>query len=428
MSKSSRSSKEGVKRFSPEQREKLLELLLPMDLQKAIIEEGIGDYIGSGTRLLLELLLHAEAKELCGKWHAKEPGRLYERWGSEKGKALYDGAKREVERPRVRVARNLNEQRRGEVQLEMYKAMNRTQLLDRHLVATILAGVSARKYATIVERGLQAKGISSSTISRRAIAATKPTVDQFRKRRLDHLDLVVLLFDGIHIAKRQMIVCIGIDYSGRKHVLGLRVGATENDIVCRDLIRDLVERGVDPAKEYLFVIDGSKALASTIRAKFGQKVAIQRCQEHKIRDVQGYVPVKMRAEVRTKLQAAYNQVSEKAAWKRLEKLRLELTVVSENAANALVEGLQETLTVHRLGVTGLLRKSLRTTNIMESAFSSVRRYMGRTSNFQDEAQIELWVTRSILETERHFRPLKGCRQLKKLREALKMHKMNQLTG
>lgn len=423
MSRSSRSSDEGVKRFTPQQREKLLEILVPLDLQKVIVEEGVEDYIGSGTRLLLELLLHAEAERLCGKWHEKDPERLFERWGTERGKALYDGGKREVERPRVRVARNMN-QGSGEVQLEMYKAMNRSELLDKHLVATILAGVSARRYATIVSRGLEAKGVSKSTISRKAIAATKPTVEQFRRRRLEHLDLIVLLFDGVHIAKKQTIVCIGIDYTGRKHVLGLRTGATENDIVCRDLIRDLVERGVDPGRNYLFVADGSKALISAIRATFGQDVAIQRCQEHKIRDVQGYVPVKLRAEVRAKLQAAYNQTDEKAAWKRLEKLRLELSVVSENAANALVEGLSETLTVHRLGITGLLRKSLRTTNIMESAFSSVRRYMGRTSKFRNEAQIELWVTRSILEAERHFRSLKGSRQLKKLRESLLIYNKN----
>jgi transposase-like protein len=243
-------------------------------------------------------------------------------------------------------------------------------------------------------------------------------VEEFRKQKLDHLDLVVLLLDGINVGKRQMIACLGIDINGRKHVLGLRLGATENDIVCRDLIRDLVERGVDPQKKYLFVIDGSRALANSIRAAFGQDTAIQRCQEHKIRDVQGYVPVKRRAEVRKKLQAAYNEPTEKAAFKRLEKLRLELSLVSESASNALTEGLYETLTVHRLGLTGYLRASLRTTNIMESVFSAVRRYMGHTCRFRKEENIELWVTRSILEAERHLRPVKGHRQLRRLRQTL----------
>jgi transposase-like protein len=281
-----------------------------------------------------------------------------------------------------------------------------------------LSGVSARNYAKIISRGLQAKGVKKSAISRKAIAATKPTVDQFRKRSLASHDLVVLLFDGVHVGKRQIICGIGIDINGKKHVLGLRVGATENEVVCRDLIRDLIERGVSPTKDYLFVVDGSKALIGSIRAAFGPDVAIQRCQEHKIRDVQGYVPVKLRAGFRQRMQAAYNEKSEKKAFQRLAKIRTELSLISDNAVTSLTEGMYETLTVHRLGITGMLRKSLRTTNIIESAFSSVRRYMGRVSKFEDEAQRELWVTRSILETERHFRSLRGCRQLRKLREAL----------
>jgi transposase-like protein len=416
MTKSSNVKQQGVKRFSVRQREKLLEILEPLEL-KNVITGGINDYVGSGTRLMLELLLHAEAEKLCGKWHEHDKEREFVRWGTEKGKALIDGAKRPIERPRVRAARNLND-KGGEVQLEMYRAMNSKELLDDALVATILAGVSARKYQSILVRGLQAKGVSKSTISRKAIATTKPMVEEFRQSRLDKLDLIVIMFDGIHVARKQMIACVGIDMNGKKHVLGLRVGATENDIVCRDLIRDMKERGLPTDKEYLFVIDGSKALANTIRAAFGQDVAIQRCQEHKIRDVQGYLPRKMRAETRKKLQAAYNQTSEKAAWKRLSKIRDELSIISENAVNSLTEGLYETLTVHRLGITGLLRKSLRTTNIMESAFSSVRRYMGRVTRFRDEAQIELWITRSILEAERHFRTLRGSRQLRKLRENL----------
>lgn len=416
MTKSSNVKQQGVKRFSVRQREKLLEILEPLEL-KNVITGGINDYVGSGTRLMLELLLHAEAEKLCGKWHEHDKEREFVRWGTEKGKALIDGAKRPIERPRVRAARNLND-KGGEVQLEMYRAMNSKELLDDALVATILAGVSARKYQSILVRGLQAKGVSKSTISRKAIATTKPMVEEFRQSRLDKLDLIVIMFDGIHVARKQMIACVGIDMNGKKHVLGLRVGATENDIVCRDLIRDMKERGLPTDKKYLFVIDGSKALANTIRAAFGQDVAIQRCQEHKIRDVQGYLPRKMRAETRKKLQAAYNQTSEKAAWKRLSKIRDELSIISENAVNSLTEGLYETLTVHRLGITGLLRKSLRTTNIMESAFSSVRRYMGRVTRFRDEAQIELWITRSILEAQRHFRTLRGSRQLRKLRENL----------
>jgi len=419
MSKSSSDKKNGVK-VTAKQREQLLDVLRPNI--KAVVKEGVEQYIGNGTRFMLELLMHAEAQELCGRWNSRTEKRELVRWGTEsKATAVINGAKRQIERPRVRALRSPKGES-AEVELQSYKVMNRTELLDGPLMAAILSGVSARNYTKIVSRGLEAKGVKSSSISRRAIASTKPTVEEFRKRALDEHDLVVLLIDGVHVAQRQVICAIGIDMNGRKHVLGLRVGATENDIVCRDLIRDLVDRGLSSKKQYLFVVDGSKALIAAIRAAFGQNAAIQRCQEHKIRDVQAYVPVKLRAEFRDKMEAAYNQKTEKQALQRLTLVRAQLSLISDNAVNALAEGMLETLTLHRLGITGLLRKSLRTTNIIESAFSSVRRYMGRVSKFADEAQRELWVTRSLLEAERHFRTLRGNRQLRKLRIALEIRR------
>lgn len=418
MRKSSTPSRTGVK-VSAKEREKLIDVLRPNI--KQVVQEGVDKYIGNGTRFLLELLMHTEAQELCGRAYSRSEGRKMVRWGTEKGTGLIGGAKSLVERPRVRLKRCLVAGE-AEVQLETYKAMNRTELLDGPLVAAILSGVSSRNYENIVLRGIEAKGVKRSTVSRKGIAATKPSVDEFRKESLKGYDPVVLILDGIHVGKCQVIACIGIDMWGRKRALGVRVGATENEIVCRDLIRDLIERGLNSQTAYLFVVDGSKALIAAIRAAFGQDAAIQRCQEHKIRDIQGYVPVKFRHQFREKLQAAYNEKTEKRALKRLAQIRLELSLISENAANALTEGMYETLTLHRLGITGLLRASLRTTNIIESAFSSVRRYMGRVTRFRDEAQRELWITRSLIETQRHFRVLRGYRQLRKLRNNLQINR------
>jgi putative transposase len=296
--------------------------------------------------------------------------------------------------------------------------MNRAELIDGPLTAAVLSGVSARTYARLMCRNLRATGMKRSTVSRKTIAATKPTVDQFLKKRLDDINPVVMLIDGVNVGGRQALACIGIDNSGRKHVIGVRLGTTENQILCRDLLRDMIDRGLGPDGDYLFVIDGSMALAGAIRAAFGQDVHIQRCQEHKIRDVQAYLPFKMRMGVRQKLQAAYSQKTEKAALSQLSRIRSELMIVSEKAANALTEGMFETVTVHRLGVTGLLRKSLRTTNIVESAFASVRRYMGRVGRFQNDSQRDLWLIRSLVEAERHFRNLDGHRQIAELRKKL----------
>ena len=423
MRRSSTSEFKNVKAMTRRQREKLVECLRP-DL-KNIVKEGVEHYVGNGTKFLLELLMHAEAAEKCGRLYERGKERTGVRWGEEKrATAIVSGVKTRISRPRVRLLRGLSG-KPEELQLETYKAMNRADLLDGPLVAAILSGVSTRNYASIVARGLEAKGIKRNTISRKTIAATKPTVDEFRRRRLDEYDLVVIIIDGVHVAQRQVICAVGIDINGRKHVLGIQVGATESEIVCRDLIRDLVERGISTRRECLFVIDGSRALARGIRAAFGQDAHIQRCQEHKIRDVQAYLPVKLRQEYRDKMQAAYNEKSESKAYARLSRIRFELSLISENAVNALTEGMAETLTLHRLGIVGLLRQSLRTTNIIESAFSSVRRYMGRVTMFRDEGQRELWVTRSLIEAERHFRPLKGARQLSKLRLALELQNNGQ---
>jgi putative transposase len=338
MSKSSFPWSEGVKQRNAKLKEQLL-TLLDLDAQEVILQ-GLGEYVKCGTRLLLELLMQAEARQLCGRRYERNGKREMVRWGKEKGVAIVEGSKREVERPRVRLQEKKNAED-GEVKLESYEAMNRGELLDERVMAGILAGVSARRYTSIISEKLEAKGVSKSAISRRAIRATKPTVDEFAKRRLENMELVVVMIDGTNIGGQQMVVAIGLDRTGRKQLLGTRLGATEHEIVSRDLIRDMLERGLSIERPYLFVIDGSKALASAIKAAFGQTTHIQRCQEHKIRDVEGYLPRKERQYYRAKLQAAYSEKSEKKAFERLQKIRLELFRFSEGAANSLTEGVAE---------------------------------------------------------------------------------------
>jgi putative transposase len=416
MAKSSSLWSENVKQRNTKLKEQLI-TLLEHNVEEVLLN-GVNEFVRCGTKLLLELLMNAEARQKCGERYERNVARTCVRWGSEQGTAVVGGVRQNVRRPRVRLYRGLDGDR-AEVELETYKAMNRADLIDGPLMASILSGVSARNYVKIVSHGLQSKGISKSAVSRKAIKATKPTVEQFFKRRLDKHKLVVLLFDGVHVAKRQMLVCLGIDHNGQKHVLGAKLGASENETVCRDLIADLIERGVDPGVRYLFVIDGSKAIVRAIHAAFGQDVDIQRCQEHKIRNVQAYVPYEYKAQIRSKLQAAYSQKTEQAAMKRLDRVRVELSLIGcSKAVDSLTEGMYETLTIHRLGVTGLLRKSLRTTNIIESLFASVRRYMGRVTRFKSEDQIDLWVVRSIVEAERHLRRLPGHRQLAALKARL----------
>ncbi len=399
------------------QRAKQQALIAALGLTPEVLQDGVNAFLENLKRLLLESLLQSEVNEIVGRPFKRKHGRQVVRWGSEVGTAIADGGKIEITRPRIRLLKRLSE-KGGEVQLETYKTINRIDLIDGPLTAAVLNGVSARAYSKLICREVKRKGVKKSNVSRQTVASSKQTVDEFLKKRLDWIEPTVILIDGVNLGGRQALACIAIENSGKKHVLGVRLGSTENQILCRDLIRDLIERGLSAENNYLFIIDGSKALAAAVRAAFGPNTQIQRCQEHKIRDVQAYLPVKKRLGIRQKLQAAYAQPTEKAALHELNKIRIELSTVSEKAANALAEGMYETVTVHRLGIKGLLRKSLRTTNIVESLFSSVRRYMGRVGRFQNDAQRDLWFVRSLLEAERHLRTVEGNRQLASLRKKL----------
>jgi putative transposase len=393
-----------------------LKTLIPMLIPnfKDVISEGIEEHLNDLKKVFFESLMQSEVLELVGTRNSRGQGP--KRWGTEKGTAIVDAGKIEVTRPRVRFARGLNY---GEVRLGSYSAMNRAELLDGPLTQAVLAGISTRRYADIVSRNMRAKGIKKSSVSRRVIAATKPVVDQFLKRDLSKLSPVAIFIDGVHVSGSQSIAAVCVDLNGRKHVLGLRLGASENEIVCRDLLRDMVQRGLDADSYYLFIIDGSRALATAIRTVFGPNALIQRCQEHKIRDVEAYLPFKMRQSFRQKMNAAYSQKTERSALTKLAKIRTEISFVSAKAVSSLTEGMYETLTVHRLGVTGALRTSLRTTNIIESAFASVRRYMNRVKRFQSEEQRDRWTIWSLVEAEKHFRCVEGHRQVPDLKKALK---------
>jgi transposase-like protein len=392
--------------------QELLELL-PIDLKRAV-KEGMGEYLADGIRFLINLFMETEVNQLCGKRYERN-GNGIGRWGSEAGSVIVGRTKELVDKPRVRRRAG---GKSAEVNLKTYGAFNNRGDLSQNILNSVLAGVSTRRYAQTVEKELQKHGISKSSVSRHAIEATKPLVDAFLARPLEELNLISLFIDGIHIGQCQVVVCIGVGYGGRKYVLGIKPGATENEVVCRDLLRDLKDRGLKENNKYLFAIDGSQALANAIRAAFGNKTAIQRCQEHKIRDIQSYLPVKLRNTYRMKLQAAWSEKTEKKALERLHDIRSELLNISEAAANSLTEGMLDTVTLHRLKVGGELRKSLRTTNVIESAFSSVRKLTAKPTRYRNESEIVRWLARGLCEVEKHFQLVRGNRQLTALRQAL----------
>ena len=255
------------------QEQKLLELL-PIDFKRAV-KEGVGEYLADGMRFLVKLFMETEVNQLCGKRYKHKHGRKAVRWGSEPGTAIVGRTKEPIEKPRVRKRAG---GKNAEVSLENLRPFNKRGNLSENILNSVLSGVSTRRYAGTVEKQLRKCGITKSSISRHLIEVSQANCGCFPGAALEELNLIALFIDGIHIGKRQVVVCIGVGYGGKKYVLGLRPGATENEVVCRDLLRDLKDRGLKEAHRYLFVIDGSQPLANAIRAAFGNDTAIQRCR------------------------------------------------------------------------------------------------------------------------------------------------------
>lgn len=395
---------------------------ISFDELKAVLGENFEDAIRTGLQglfseiglKLAEAIIEGEVQNLCGPKHSRKEDGQAVRWGSQRGTITVRGVKEGIKKPRVRTVDG-----KEEIDLETYSALNSTNALNDELIAKVSSGVSTREFAKTISKHLKATGISKSSVSRKVIENSQKALEGFNQRRWDKAHFVALLFDGISLGETHVVVAVGIDRAGRKHILGWQLGSTEHEVVCRDLIRKLIECGLNPDGAYLFVIDGSKALRKAIRLVFGNHSVIQRCQEHKIRDVEGYLPYSLRKTFRIKLQTAFNQTTYKKAALRLQKLRNELLNISEPAANSLTEGLEELLTLHKLGINGGVRESLRTTNIIESAFARVRANARHISNWTDTAQVERWLGLIAPKVEKGFRRLPGFRQLAKLGKAVK---------
>jgi transposase-like protein len=378
-----------------------------------VIRQGCAGAFAALSRLIAEALIHGEVDDLCGPKHSRKSNGEAVRWGAQSGAITVQGVKEPISKPRVRSADGEHE-----IDLEMYAAFSKKDALRDEAIARIGGGTSVRQFAKTIRKELRHHGISKSATSRHVIESTKAILDQFLARRWDKHNFVAILIDGVHIGQAHVIAAVGVDRSGYKHILGWKVGTTESAVACRDLLRRLAESGLDLDKPYLFVLDGSKALRLAVQERFGANAQIQRCQEHKIRDVEGYLPVRVRKRFRLLMQAAYNEKTYTAASERLQKIRLQLLTQSEPAANSLTEGLEQTLTLHKLGINGGVRHSLRSTNIIESAFSGLRRRTKDISAWSDSAQIERWLAFGLTKTEASFRRLPGFRQLNKLQRKL----------
>ncbi len=359
-------------------------------------------------------VLQRDVEQLAGPRYARSGGRPgHVRWSKERGSIYLGDQKLPITYQRVR------DQLQGtEAPLETYQRLQQPRALDAGLLRRVLLGLSCRRYEECADTVPQAFGLAPSTVSRRYIRASARQLRALGERRLDSYDLVALLLDGKTFAEDEMVIALGVTVHGQKVILGFVQTATENTRVCAAFLRDLVARGLRYEQGLLVVIDGSKGLRRGVQEVFGETAQVQRCTWHKRENVVAYLPTGQQAEWRRKLQRAYEQATYPEAKAALDRLARELRVLNESAARSLAEGLDETLTLHRLGVAGELGRSFKTTNALESVMAQVEQRTGRVDRWRTSDQKQRWLATALLDIEPRLRRIRGYRALPKLRDAL----------
>jgi len=390
-------------------------LELPLSVAGAIesLPEAIRSLAQEAGLLLMSAAMTAECETIAGPKDAKNPFRMAYWWGSDLSPVYYDKQKVLMERPRLRGKDN------KEIPLETFEAFRNPKGVRSSIMKNMILGISSRNYEEAVESFVRGYGIRKSSVSRHFVKATAEQMREFLERDIAGVDLVAIFIDGIAFKGHLLVVALGLDKGGKKHVLGLWQGATESATVCGSLLEDMVRRGLNTGRDYLFVLDGSKALRSAVTKMFGPDVTVQRCQQHKRRNVLDHLPKEHHHAIDARISAAYKMASYDDALKSLELTVKYLERLNPSAAASLKEGLDETLTIHKLGVTGLLRKTLQTTNPIESCFSVSRTITGRVKRWRGDDMLQRWAVASLLRAERKFRRVKGYKDIPKLTTALK---------
>ena len=387
--------------------------LLPM---MELIEQSrmaIDELIDVMGRASVEAILGLSARQVAGEpqqgkarageigWHGTQPGRvnLKER-------------KMRVQRPRLR---KKGCGAGGEVPVPAYEAMRRDAATGERMLEILLSGVSTRRYQRVIPQMAETVGVSRSAVSREAIAASEAALKKLAERRFDDVDLLVIYIDGMHFGEQCVLAAIGVDGQGRKHVLALKEGATENAEAAKDLLAQLVAQGVDPKRRRIFVIDGSKALRTAINAVFGEH-PIQRCRNHKLRNVLGRLPHDQQAQTGSLMRAAW-KLGEKEGMNKFRQIAGWLEHDYPDAARSLLEGLEECFTINRLDVPRSLHRCLATSNVVDNPHSGVRSRTRRVCRWRPGMPAR-WSAAAFLESEQSYRKIMGYRDLWALRAIL----------
>lgn len=392
-----------------------VQLTLPVQgVLKDVKSAFYGLCIQAGKEVLAAMM-EADRIALCGPKGVPDARRRAVRGGNTRSAVVLGGQRINVQRPRARALDT------GELDLPTFAWAAAGDPLDEATMAAIAAGVSMRRYGSTLEplpKSEKALSTSKSATSRRFVALSEEQLAQWVSRPLGELDLIVVMIDGMYFRGRVILVALGIDVKGDKHVLGLREGSTEATRVVRSLLSDLIERGLDADRARLWVIDGGKALRKAIVECFGARALVQRCQEHKRRNVLEHLPKDMHASVGRAMRDAWDGANADSAKKQLQRQASSLQSKHPGAAASLREGLEETLTAQGLGITGALYRTLRTTNPIENLNGSIAHYTRNVKRWRDGEMTLRWVASALSDAKDRFRKLRGHRDIKTLITAI----------
>jgi transposase-like protein len=404
-------------RKSHEEDFKTIAVELPLPLLAALTNarESVMDLCIHTGLGVLRHMMEEDRAALCGTAGRHDADREAYRGGTTPGEITFGGRRVGFRRPRVCSVRQ------GEVALPAYTWAPEQDPLDQATWEAMVHGVATRRYESIqppLPAPVRGRASSRSAVSRRFVALGQRKLTECLTRPLGELDLWLVMIDGIVFADHVVLVTLGIGRDGTKHVLGVREGATENAAVARALLRDLLERGLPGDHPLLFVIDGGLGLRKAIREAFAERGVVRRCHVHKIRNVLGHLPEAMHRRIRKAMEDAYRMSKPKLATRRLKQLASSLEADYPSAAASLREGLEETLTLQRLGIRGALWKTLRSTNPIENLNSGIARFTRNVKRWRDGSMILRWVGSAVIEAERHFRRVRGYKQMPRLIDAL----------
>lgn len=382
---------------------------LALDAKAAIIQE----LIPLGLMHILEVI-EEEVVSLAGDRYRRNGKSSYDRWGKQQGSVCIKDQRIPIKYQRVRDTNN-----NTEATLKSYGMFQRpTGPADEKLLNKVLHGISCGNYRMCSEAIPEALSLSASTVSRRYIAASEKKLREIRERRLEEYDFISLIMDGKTFGDDEIIVAVGVTITGHKVLLGIVQAASENQTVCKEFIKGLIDRGLKYEQGLLCVVDGAKGFHKAIKDVFGIHGIIQRCQWHKRENILEYLPKGLRDRFKQKLRAAYREEDYNRAKAAFQAIKKDLRLINESAVNSLEEGFEETLTVHRLGVHAELRRSFTTTNMIESINALIGQRTDKVDYWKNSNQKQRWVATALLDIEGRLNRTNGYKHLKELRNAL----------